>query len=1022
MRFGLLGPLLVHDGENVVEISAARLRTVLAALLIEAGQAVSADKLAEAVWDGRPPSAAAVTLRTHVMRLRQVLGVKAAARVATRSGCYHLDTSADEVDHLQFATLCRQGGAAVKAGAWLQAERALAEALTLWRGRPLADIASESLRSAAAPGLEELRLQALEWQTDARLALGQHSELLTEVQALAAQNPLRERYHAQLMLSLYRCGRQADALAAFQRARLVLVEELGITPGPELRDLHQRMLEADPSLDIRLPTAALTERVGTVPQQLPAAVRNFTGRQREMKALTAGLDVAGGQQAGQTLVISAVSGTAGVGKTALAVHWAHRAAGSFQDGQLYVNLRGYDPGRPVPAGEALAAFLRALSVPDRDMPAGDDERAARYRSLLAGRRMLIVLDNARDADQVRPLLPGTAGCVVVVTSRDRLAGLVARDGALRLDLDVLPLPDAVRLLRTLIGGRVDAEPEAAAVLAGQCCRLPLALRVAAELAVARPGASLASLAAELAGQQARRLDLLDAGGDPSTAVRVVFSWSVRRMNSDAARAFWLMGVHPGPDVDVRGAAALTDTSVEQAGRLLDQLARAHLIQGLGAGRYVMHDLLREYARELAADALSDGQGAALTRLLDYYLYAAAAAMDALYPAEKDLRPDSPVTLADVTWLSEPDAARGWLAAELRCLVAAIVYAAAHGWPEHASRLAATIFRYLDTSGHLPEAITVHESAISAARRGGDAAGEARALSNLAATELRQRRDQDAAGHLRQALQLGRQAGDRTSEARALGNLGVLEFWQGRYSQAADYYAQALTVQRDIGNRTGEVTSLCNIAGAQMLLKQYEQAASHLQQALTLSRDIGNRDGEAYALLNLGDVSLRQGHDNLAGPYLRQSLALSRQLGDQVSEAAALSGLGQLDLRQRRYQQAARQLHTALDLSREAGTRSTEIDALHLLGEVSLATGDHRQACTHHADALALASQAGDTLLQARAHDGLARAHETGGDAQQARHQWQQALTIYTNLGAPEADQVQYRLNNLPKRTPASGKA
>jgi DNA-binding SARP family transcriptional activator/Tfp pilus assembly protein PilF len=1019
MRFGLLGPLLVHDGEELVEISAPRQRTVLAALLVEADQAVPADKLAEAVWDGRPPAAAAVTLRTHVMRLRQVLGMRAAARVATRSGCYRLDASADEVDHLLFAALCSQGGAAVKAGAWQRADRALTDALGLWRGPPMADIASESLRFTAVPHLEELRLQALEWRNDARLSGGQHSELIIEVQALAAENPLRERFHAQLMLSLYRCGRQADALAAFQHARRLLVEELGIEPGPELRELHQRMLAADRSLEVGNPATALSERADAVPHQLPAAISNFTGRQPEIDALTSALELAGSQPARPVLVISAVSGTAGVGKTALAVHWAHRVTELFPDGELYVNLRGYDPGQPLASGEALARFLRALGMAGPDIPAEEEERAARYRSLLAGRRILILLDNARDAEQVRPLLPGTPGCTAVVTSRDTLDGLVARDGARRLDLDALPSPDAVALLRALIGARVDAEPEAAAELAANCCRLPLALRVAAEIAAARPGASLASLAAELADQQ-QRLDLLEVGGDPRTAVRAVFSWSVRHLDCDAAHAFRLLGIHPGPDVDAYAAAALTGASLKHATQLLDQLRRAHLIQAAGQGRYTMHDLLRDYGRELAAaDDAGHEQREALTRLLEYYVHYAAVAMDALYPAEKGQRPQSPPATADMTWLTEPNAARAWLAAELPCLVAVVAHAAAHSWPEHALRLAATIFRYLDPSGHLSEAVTVHQSARRAAQHTDDAAAEARALSNLAAAELRQRRDQDAARHLRQALALSRQTGDRTTQARAVGNLGVLAFWQGRYLQAADYYQQALSLHRETGNRAGEVSGLCNLAGAHILLMQFEQAGGYLQEALVLSRDIGNQDGEAYALLNLGDVNIRQGRDEIAGSYLRQSLTLSRHLDDRVSEAAALSGLGELELRRGRYQHAARQLHIALALARQAGARSSEIDALHLLGEVSLATGDHLQACIHYAGALALASQAGAKHLQARAHDGLARAHHAGRELEQARHHWQQALTLYTEMGVSEADRVQSRLSETEASSAAA---
>jgi tetratricopeptide (TPR) repeat protein/transcriptional regulator with XRE-family HTH domain len=763
-------------------------------------------------------------------------------------------------------------------------------------------------------------------------------------------------------------GPQLDEFV--RKSRGIAAEPSGLDP--EVLDGHSSLNRAEAPRE----AAGAGALEVPVPRELPAAVAAFTGRQSELAALDALLltPLAGSPL---TVLITAIGGTAGVGKTALAVQWAHRTAGSFPDGQLYVNLRGYDPGQPLSAGEALTAFLRRLGVPGRDIPPGEDERGARYRSLLAGRRMLIVLDNARDTSQVRPLLPGTPGSVVVVTSRDALTGLVARDGARRLDLDVLAPAEAVSLLRTLTGGRVDAEPEAAAALAAHCCGLPLAVRVAAELAVARPGASLASLAAELADQQ-QRLDLLDADGDATTAVRAVLSWSVRQLKSDTVRAFRLAGVHPGPDLDAYAAAALTGTSLEHARRLLDQLTRAHLIQRTSPGRYAMHDLLNQYARELAADD-RDGERAALTRLLDYYRHAAAVAMNALYPAERDQRPEPPAATADVTWLTEPDAARVWLAAELPCLVTAVAYAAGHGWPEHAVHLAATTFRYLDSSGHLCEAVLVHESARSAARHSGDGAAEARALNNLAAAELRQGRDQDAARHLRQALSLSRQTCDRDSEARALGNLGVLAFWQGCYGQAADYYGRALSLHRESGNRTGEVTGLCNLADSQIRLGRYEQAADCLQEALALSRDIGSQDGEAYALLNLGGVNLRQGHHELAGPYLRQSLALSRHLGDRVGEAAALCGLGELDLRQGRCQHAACQLQTALALSREAGARSSETDALHLLGEVSLATGDHRQACIHHADALALASQAGDTQLQARARDGLARAYEAEGD-------------------------------------------
>src|SRR5579875_2855134 len=605
------------------------------------------------------------------------------------------------------------------------------------RGGPLADVDSELLALRQAPRLAELRLQALETRIDAELHLGRHAEVIAELGQLIGDHPLRERPRAQLMLALYRDGRQGEALAAYQAARQVLARELGIGPGAELRELHQRVLTGDPALAAP-PTSAAPVARGTpvVPRELPAPVTHFAGRAAELEALTGLLDRAGhaghagcagcaggaaraGSQAPATLVISAAGGTAGVGKTALAVHWAHQVAGRFPDGQLYVNLRGDD--RPVPPAEALAAFLRSLGVPDPEIPPEEAERAARYRSLLAGRTMLIVLDNAGSAEQVRPLLPGAASCAVLVTSREALAGLVARDGAARLDLDLLPLPEAVGLLRDLVGGRVDADPAAAAMLAGQCARLPLTLRVAAELAAARPGVPLSALAAELAGHQ-RRPDR-PATGAPA---RAVFAWACRELDAGTVRAFRLMALCPGPDLDAYATAALIGSGPDEGRRVLGRLAAAHLAQPTGPGRYAQHDLVRAYAGDLATaqDGDSDRHDA-LTRLFGYYLAAAAAAMDTLFPARGHRRPPVPSGLP-VPPLADPAAALDWLDAHRAHLVAVAAHAATRGWPGHAVRLAAIVSRYV--SG--PEAAVIHTSARDAAREAGDRGGEAAAASGL----------------------------------------------------------------------------------------------------------------------------------------------------------------------------------------------------------------------------------------------------------------------------------------------------
>jgi DNA-binding SARP family transcriptional activator len=431
IEFCLLGSVRVRHRGVVVPLSPGKQRTVLATLLLNVGRVVSLDELAEVLWAASPPSSARVTLQNYVMRLRKALG-GAGSRIRTQPGGYVIKADVSELDVSRFQAHLDAACAAAGERSWKTAAAEARAGLALWRGEPLADVKSELLAVRDAPRLAGLRLRALEIRLDADLHLGRDAEVITELQHLAGCHPLREQLHGMLMLALYRDGRQAEALAAYQHVRDVLVEELGIEPGTHLRDLHQRMLAADPALAITEPARhAQAEPQRVIPRELSPAVPGFTGPAAELQALTQMLeDVVG--RAG-TVVISAIGGTAGVGKTALAVHWAHQAADRFPDGQLYVNLRGNDPGPALSAAEALAGFLRALGVPGQDIPAGEDERAARYRSLLAGKQVLVVLDNAGSAGQVRPLLPATPSCAVVVTSRDALAGLVARDDGARLD-------------------------------------------------------------------------------------------------------------------------------------------------------------------------------------------------------------------------------------------------------------------------------------------------------------------------------------------------------------------------------------------------------------------------------------------------------------------------------------------------------------------------------------------------------------------------------------------------------------
>jgi DNA-binding SARP family transcriptional activator/tetratricopeptide (TPR) repeat protein len=1010
VEFGVLGDLEIRASGRRVAAGHARQRSVLAVLLLDLGRAVPVDQLIDRVWGEEPPASVRNVLYGYVARLRAVLATAGDPEVTLGRGPggYLLDAEPERVDLYRFRRLTAEAAAA---GDDRQAGELLRGALGLWRGPALAGLTGPWL-SGMRESLDVQRMAAVLDLGDIALRQGQHGALAGELASETVAYPADERLIGQLMLALYRSGRQAEALEWFEQTRRRLAEEFGADPGEELRALHQRILRADPALT---GSGAVSHHDGNAngtgcPRELPVDVVAFTGRGGELAELDRLVAAAGGTGvgggAGAAAVISAVSGTAGVGKTALAVHWAHRAAESFPDGQLYVNLRGYDPGRPVSAADALAGFLRALGVAGQDIPPGQDERAARYRSLLAGRRVLVLADNAGEVAQVRPLLPATGGCVMVVTSRDSLAGLVARDGARRLDLDLLPHRDAAGLLRALIGERADADPDAVAALAGRCARLPLALRVAAELAVARPDVPLADLAGELADRQSR-LDVLDAGGDPGTAVRAVFSWSYQHLDDGTAGAFRLLGLHPGPGFDAYAAAALTAATLAQARRLLGLLARAHLIQPAGPGRYTMHDLLRAYAAELAAARDSDGERrAALTRLFDHYLHTAATAMDTLFPAERHQRPRLAAPITPVPPLPDPAAARNWLDSQRPSLVAVAVHAADHGWPGHATRLASILFRYLEAGGHYSEAIIIHGHARRAAHHTRDRNAEMSALNALGLADLHQGRCARATGHFQQVLNLSRQAGDRIREARALGNLGTASLHQGSYAQAVDYYQQALARHRENGEQVEEANVLVNLSIVDHRQGRSQSATRRCQRAIALAKQTGDKDIEAYGLLNLGIVGLRLGRYQQAADQLRHARRVFCEIGNRSGEASVLARLGYVALEQGHHPQATDHLQRALAIFRDMGERDSEAEACNGLGEVLLATGRPRDAAIQYTTALGLAA---DKYEQARAYHGLGHTCQASGDPVQARQHWQQALALYSELGAPEAEHIRAQL-------------
>jgi tetratricopeptide (TPR) repeat protein/transcriptional regulator with XRE-family HTH domain len=742
-----------------------------------------------------------------------------------------------------------------------------------------------------------------------------------------------------------------------------------------------------------------------VPRLLPAAVPAFAGRQSELAALSRMLDQPGG-----SAVVTAIGGLAGVGKTTLAVHWAHQVAGEFPDGQLFVNLRGFDPsGTPVMPADALPVLLEALDVPADQLPGTVEAQLGLYRSLLAGKRMLVVLDNAHSEAQVRPLLPGAPTCRVVITSRNRLPGLAATESARLLLLDVLTDAEASELLDQRIGAdRIAADPHAARQLIASCAHLPLALSIVAARAAMRQDVSLAQLAADLGSYP--DLDGYTTGADAATDIRTVLSWSYRQLNAEAARTFRLAGLHTGQDLDVHAVAALTGMTLSQASHVLGTLAGECLIQSVARDRYRMHDLLRRYARELT-DAEDTGQDRqrALTRLLDYYLRGAADAMDAAFPDERHRRPRIAAPAVPAAVMPDKDAALIWLNTERPALIAAVVYAADNGWHTHATHLAAILYRYLDAGGYTADAITVHGNAARVARRSEDHLAEANAVSHLGAAYLRQGHYQSAAGHFQQAIAIYCQSRDRLGEARAITNLGLVELQQGQLKDATIHIERAIALFRDIGARADEPNALTNLGIAEHRQGHFERAMEHVQQALAVCREIGDTGTEAHALATIGSIHTRQGRYARAAAVLRQALALARQTGDRATENDILNELGLAELRQGQHQQAAHTLQHALELATSSGSLSLQAQVLNSLGEAHLCAALPADARARYGTALDVASGTGAKREQARAHHGLGQTYHDCGDTRNARRHWREAFTLYTELGAPEADLIRTRL-------------
>lgn len=876
MEFRVLGPLEVRAGGRVIDVGGVRQRRILAALLVHPNRAVSLSRLVEVAWDHDPPATARRQVQNRVATLRRVLTPAGGSIDVCDSG-YRLQVESGALDAVAFDRLVKRGRAAVD-------PKLLREALLLWRGPALSGLGGTVL-DREATRLEESRLAVLEECLELELAEGGHGRIVPELRTLIAEHPLRERFVGLLMVALYRCGRQAEALAAYAVLASRLAEELGIDPGSELRRLHEAVLREDPSL--ATPTPPLTPASGAVtPSQLPADVSSFTGRTAD----TARLDrLLPDGQTDRAVVISVISGTAGVGKTALAVHWAHQVRDKFSDGQLYLNLRGHARDAPLRPIDAVTSLLRGLGVAPERIPPEVDDAAALYRSLLADRRILVLLDDAANAEQVRPLLPGGAANLVLITSRDTLAGLVALDGARRITLATLNQDEAYALLaRTLGAERVAAQPVATAELAKLCAYLPLALRIAA--ANIADEESVAEYAAVLT--NGNRLAALAVEGDDQAALRSVFDLSYRTLSEPARRMFRLVGLVPGHDVSLDAAASLTAVEPAEARHVLGQLVAGHLIEPRAEGRYSYHDLLRLYAVELAhRDETQAQRRAALGRLLDHYLHTAAAGALLLFPQRDAVPLPAPRRGAVLTGLTDRGEALDWFSANRLALVAAVDLAADLGMYEHAWRLPWNLADFLYRQGHWHDLVATQWTALAAAERLGDQAALGRAHRGLAGGYVRLGRFAHGERHLIHALELFAEVGDQTSQARAHLDYDAMLARQGLHERAIRHAERALELSRASGYRTGEGRALSATGWSRSQLGDHRAAIASCEPALELQRQLGDRYGEAETSRSLAVAHYHLGEHRRAAEYYRIAATLYRDSGSRGGEAVSYAGLG-----------------------------------------------------------------------------------------------------------------------------------
>jgi DNA-binding SARP family transcriptional activator len=960
LRFSVLGPVRAWRGAEPLATGSPQQRALLAALLLREGRTATASELIDALWGDEPPSQALAAVRTYASRLRKVLSPGV---LVSESGGYAVRALPPGALDLAVAQeLATDAEKAKNSGDLCHARRLLNEALGLWDGEVLASVPGPYAETQRAR-LDEWRLQLVESRLDMDLEQGCHAEAVSELTALTAAHPLRERLRELLMLALYRSGRQAEALAVYADTRRLLADELGVDPRPGLRELQQRILRADPGL--AAPSAApVPEPAATPvrPAQLPATVPDFTGRAGLVDDLSAVLAAASGAQ-GQVMAVSALAGIGGVGKTTLAVHVAHQARSAFPDGQLYVDLQGAG-ARPAEPETVLGSFLRALGTADSAIPDSLAERAALYRSVLDGRRVLVLLDNARDAAQVRPLLPGTAGCATLVTARVRMVDLA---GAHLVDLDVMSPDEALRLFTKIVGEeRVAAERTAALDVVAACGFLPLAIRIAASRLAARRTWTVSVLAAKLADER-RRLDELQAG---DLAVKATFELGYGQLEPAQARAFRLLGLADGPDISLAAAAAVLDLPPEETEDLLEVLVDTSLLESAAPGRYRFHDLVRLYARACAErDEQPPGVGApptpfgqwgresAMSRLLDFYLATASQVYAIERPGDRLVDHLEPTVYPGLRF-TEGSAALDWLYTEASCLLACVRQSAGTDRLRRAVDLLWAAKDLTESGANSHQYETTARAMCDAARTAGDARAEGRARMMLTNVLLVSGRIQQAGDQARLAMDLTATAQD-VAASWVANDWGLISMHQGRYADGKTFLEQAIEGYRAAGNRLNEAVTLANLSRAHLGMGNVEKAIDVARHSLDVHAEMGRPMRRANAHLALGLALTSAGRHDEALDEFSDAQYIFAEHRQRLWEGNTHFRKAEVHLAAHRPARAAQHAEQALALGCVGGDRMRG-HIVALLGRALSAVGQTDRASACWRDAISLYELSGAT--------------------------------------------------------------